>query len=91
MFYCAAERVAKNCTKIKTVAAAVCCAKHAEIISLWRFLLHHRHYASSVHWLATGALLFASTSNYKKKRSFDLSLTAFGQHSLHLRQRIELK
>ena len=67
MFCCSAERVAKTCTKIKTVAAAVCCAKHAEIISLWRFLLRHRHYASSVQWLCSDALPFASAGNYKEE------------------------
>ena len=44
------------------------CAKRAEIISLWRFLVRRcRPCASSVKWLGSGVLPFALTRNYRKE------------------------
>ena len=86
-FYCSAERVAKNCTKIKTVSAAACCAKHTEIISLWRFFAT----SSSLRKLRAVARFSSLQLATIRKRAFDLSLTAFGQHTLHLPQIIVLK
>ena len=66
MFCCSAERVAKNCAKIKTVAAAMCCAKHAEIISCGAFccviVIAQAPYSGSV-----VARFSASASSYKEE------------------------